>query len=318
MLIPDRKDAFFGKLEFLKLPPELRLCVYEQLFGLQVGKTVRQLDAYHSAEQGRVPKVYKVWDRGDGPARGESEVKVLRTCRQVYQEGTDVLYNRNYFRLTVSENFRSTYETWFDAPRVNLRTTLLGRIQNLTLEIVIWSHEQVYDWLKMRLASTQHCHFFDEMPALKTLRLSIMRQDSGNSLARSGRARSTPDIDGSASLLFWLLQAIPRDVNIVWEAHKRKVYGPGVYLSVHTLKRLAKQYTKIRGTALTIDEARREPRPDRLEEPELLKQVRSEVVKDAKKEVRREGDRRRREIARVRAGLKTFTTSTHGEYETFL
>ncbi|KAF2094676.1 hypothetical protein NA57DRAFT_79851 [Rhizodiscina lignyota] len=241
-----QKEATFGKLEFLELPAEIRLLVYEQLFGNRAGKTVQVLD--HVGDTATTRRVYCVWMSRKSH---KPEITLMTTCQQVYDEVKDVLYHRNYFCLFAS----NVSSPWFDGEASQLQATLLPRIENLALELRIYHDSSIRDWLRTRLMTNSH--------------------------GSPQRAKSEQNFDGDSELLFWLLEAIPRTVTINWVSLTRPSFWDTRYLSVRTLKRLAKEHDKVRGTAPTLDADRREPDAN-VQVPAMLKELRDDADKARK------------------------------------
>jgi len=89
---------------FLDLPKELRNMIYEFAFRVPGAIFIFTSDAYawRPAVKGKIVK-YK----NEGPSepqRVDSVIpaSLLKTCRQIYAEGAEVLYGKNVFRLYMS------------------------------------------------------------------------------------------------------------------------------------------------------------------------------------------------------------------------
>ncbi|KAF2678598.1 hypothetical protein K458DRAFT_446366 [Lentithecium fluviatile CBS 122367] len=106
--------AVANRVGFLDLPREIRDLCYGFAFQLRGAVFIYSSDvnAYRPILRGKIVK-YK----GEGPLEPRSigdaiPASLIRTCRQVHSEGTEVLYGYNVFRLYMSNaDFASSYRT---------------------------------------------------------------------------------------------------------------------------------------------------------------------------------------------------------------
>lgn len=120
----------------LTVPTEIRLEIYKYLL---IGKSTRTINRRRCTEVicNRPPPTPTYWDSLKEPEHcccsNQLSIAVLRTCKQIYREGVDVLYSQNHFAVgnRNSDYVMPNVKLFFD----QIRPTNISYIQKLTLLI---------------------------------------------------------------------------------------------------------------------------------------------------------------------------------------
>lgn len=181
---------------------------------------------------------------------------ILRSCRQVNEEGTPVLYGRNRFLIEVWSNY---IHVLFDASLPKLRSTPLKHVKNLTINARVYteSHLTLHNWLGRRTKFRTRCHFFAEMKALQRLAIGVVNHSFSS---EGSPPENTSTIAGDSDFVKYLLKAIPQDVELQWIEGQLSVnhwtpsdgvvithYG-GSALVPSRLEELEQEHSALRGT----------------------------------------------------------------------
>lgn len=264
-----RKDAALKKLEFLNFPPEIRIMIYEYLFGGIYITLGTDLDN----------KKVNGWPAVTLTRSESIPAQIFRSCRQINAEASVVFFQQAHFRLSVSADM----DAWMDATKGKLRAAhpyfsepedrwdvtgevhwsrpLTGKIQHLHLVIDLGPYSAT-DWLASRMSQRKNCVLFGQMTALRCLDISMLLTTwrwPWSTVGTYPIPSLVDSADGEEDIVCWLAQAIPSDVELRWTAGTCTTEI--TYVEPDALKRLQEKYEDRRGTACSIARTKRNKRP---------------------------------------------------------
>ncbi|KAF2094661.1 hypothetical protein NA57DRAFT_60084 [Rhizodiscina lignyota] len=203
-----QKKTLFRPVEFLALPAEIRLQIYELLF-----------DAY-----------VLCWLWGGGRIKYASYHQTpfffLATCKQVYNEGTAALYKLTRFNCSIGTDICTMAQGILHSMKT-LKLDLITHLQ-LTLDIK-WDSEEAI--------KTFHCASFSkwselhQFPCLRTISI-LVRNYSQSPDFREWNAESRPwkNYPTFMNAISSLIRAIPLSIAIV--AHNSDKWKRGLILGL--------------------------------------------------------------------------------------